>query len=69
MSESTVAATIYFYLLEINNVAVFSVRETFLSLLNVHDLSDNADYRVSLDSAVVSATNMLSVMQAYVTFL
>ena len=32
---------ISYYLLELNIAAVSSIRETFLSLLNIHDLSDN----------------------------
>ena len=58
-----------FYLLELDNAAVSNIRETFLSLLNIHDLSDNAYYGVSFDSTVISASNTLSIMQAYVTFL
>jgi hypothetical protein len=69
IAESTVAATIIFYLIELINAAVSTIRETFLSIFNIHDLNDNTYYGVMFDSAVINASNTLSRMQAYVTFL
>jgi hypothetical protein len=69
MPESTVAATLFFEQIEVNNLAVSNLRETFLNLLNIHDLNDNAYYDFSFDSAVISTFNMLCIMQAYINFL
>ena len=58
-----------YFLLKLNNAAESSIRETYLSLLNFNELSDNAFYGVSFNLAVISASNMLSIIQAYFTFL
>jgi hypothetical protein len=42
LPESTVAATQFFDLIELNNEAISAIREKVLSLLNIHDLNDNA---------------------------
>jgi hypothetical protein len=42
MPKLTVAATIFFDLIELNDTAVYTITQTFLSLLNIHGLNENA---------------------------
>jgi hypothetical protein len=55
-------------MIELTSAAVSTIRETFVNIFNNHGLNNNAYYGVSFDSAVI-ASNTLSRMQAYVTFL